>query len=112
MLFLPLCTALSDKEAAALEAFVKRGGILIGDLLSGSYDAHGKKRSVPALNKVFGIRSKGSWKKEDVVVKGEGPLKGLVIKAACVETGVEPVSARVIGRADGKPVIFELSGFQ
>ena len=107
VLFLPLCTALSDKEVAALEAFVKRGGILIGDLLAGSYDVHGRKRSTPALNKLFGIRATGSWKKEDVTIKGEGALKGLAIKGAFMETGVVPVTARVIGRADGKPVIFE-----
>ena len=109
VLFLPMTAALSDKEVSAIEAFVSRGGILIGDFLSGTYDSHGKKRTVPALNKVFGIRSKGVWKKEDVTVTGEGPLKGLNLKTGYVETDVAPVTAKVIGKADGRPVIFENS---
>lgn len=106
VLFLPMCAALSDQEAAALEKFVQRGGILIGDFLSGSYDSHGKKRNESALNRVFGIQSAGNWEKKTVSVKGSGPLKGLDIKADFVETGVTPTTAEVIGTADGKPAVF------
>ncbi len=106
VLFLPMCAALSDKEAAAIEKFVQRGGILIGDFLAGTYDSHGKKRRVPALNRVFGIQSAGNWEKKTVSVKGAGPLKGLDIKADYLETGVAPTTAEVIGTADGKPAVF------
>ncbi|MBQ7696134.1 MAG: beta-galactosidase trimerization domain-containing protein [Lentisphaeria bacterium] len=109
VIFLPMTAALSDKEAAALEAFVDRGGILVGDFLSGTYDAHGRKRAVPALNKVFGISSKGLWERKEVTVTGAGPLKGLGLKTGFVETGIAPVTAKVIGLADGKPAIFENS---
>ena len=106
ILFLPMCAAISDKEAAALEKFVQRGGILIGDFLSGTYDSHGKKRNESALNRVFGIQSAGNWEKKTVSVKGSGPLKGLDIKADFVETGVTPTTAEVIGTADGRPAVF------
>ena len=106
VLFLPMCAALSDKEAAAIEKFVQRGGILIGDFLSGSYDSHGKKRNESALNRVFGIQSAGNWEKKKVTVKGAGPLKGLDIKADFVETGITPTTAEVIGTADGNPAVF------
>ena len=106
VLFLPMCAALSDKEAAALEQFVQRGGILIGDFLSGTYDSHGKKRAVPALNRVFGINSSGDWEKKTVSVIGNGPLKGVNINADFVETEVAPTTAEFIGTAGGKPVVF------
>ena len=106
VLFLPMCAALSDKEAAAIEQFVKRGGILIGDFLSGTYDSHGKKRTVPALSRVFGIKSSGDWQKKTVTVTGSGPLQGMNIKADFVETEVAPTTAEVIGTADGKPAVF------
>jgi hypothetical protein len=107
MVFLPMCSALSDKEVAALEAFVKRGGILIADFRTGSYDSHGKKRTTPALNKLFGIRSKGEVVKENAVITGKGALKGLTLKVDHLEKDITPVTARVLGTANGKPVIFE-----
>ena len=109
VVFLSMCSAVSDKEAAALEAFVKRGGILIADFRSGTFDNHGKPRVTPVLNKLFGIRSKGEYVKEDNIVTGTGALKGLKIKADFIETGITPVTAKVLGTANGKPVIFENS---
>ena len=109
MLFLPMCSALSDKEAAAIEAFVKRGGILIADFRTGTFDSHGKPRKTPVLNKLFGIRSNGSFQRETTVITGQGALKGLNIKADFIETGITPVTAKVLGSANGKPVIFENS---
>ena len=109
VVFLPMCAALSDKEVAALEAFVKKGGILIADFRTGTFDSHGKPRSNPALNKLFGIKSDGGFKKESCVVTGSGALKGFNIKADFIEEGITPVTAKVLGSANGKPVIFENS---
>ena len=109
VVFLPMCSAISDKEVAALEAFVKKGGILIADFRTGTFDSHGAPRSNPALNKLFGIKSKGEFKKENCVVTGSGALKGFNIKVDFVETGITPVTAKVLGSANGKPVIFENS---
>ncbi len=106
VLFLPMCAALSDQETAAIEKFVQRGGILIGDFLAGTYDSHGKKRTVPALNRMFGIKSSGSWQKKLITVTGSGPLDGVKIKADFTETEVMPTTAEVIGTADGKPAVF------
>jgi hypothetical protein len=104
-----MCSALSDKEVSALEAFVKRGGILIADFRAGAYDNHGKKRSTPALNKLFGIRSTGETVKASAVVTGSGTLKGLKLNVDHLEKDVTPVTAKVLGTANGKPVIFENS---
>ena len=109
VVFLPMVSAISDKEAAALEAFVKRGGVLIADFRTGTFDDHGKPRMTPALNKLFGIRSKGEVKKEDSVIIGTGVLKGLKVNASHIETNITPAGAKVIGTANGKPVIFENS---
>ena len=109
MVFLPMISAISDKEVAALEAFVKRGGILIADFRAGTFDDHGKPRMTPALNKLFGIRSKGEFKKEDAVITGTDVLKGFKIKVSHIETDITPAGAKVIGTANGKPVVFENS---
>ena len=52
-LILPCSLALSEKEALALEAFVKRGGTLIADVAPGRFDGHGKRKANPVLAKFF-----------------------------------------------------------
>ena len=103
---LPCSMAISDKEAAALEKFVADGGVLIADMLAGTYDQHGKKRATPALQKVFGINSTGEWEKNDAEISGSGILKGLKIKANSIEKNITPAGAEVIGKCNGKPAVF------
>jgi hypothetical protein len=55
VIILPKTICLSDCEARALEAFVKKGGILIADYICGLLDEHGKGREKGALDELFGI---------------------------------------------------------
>ena len=57
VLILPCALSLSEKESAALEAFVKRGGTLIADVAPGRFDGHGKRWNNPALAKLFAPNS-------------------------------------------------------
>ncbi|MBO5793455.1 MAG: beta-galactosidase trimerization domain-containing protein, partial [Lentisphaeria bacterium] len=54
---LPCSLSLSEKESAALEAFVKRGGTLIADVAPGRFDGHGKRWNNPVLAKFFAPNS-------------------------------------------------------
>ncbi len=107
VLVMPMISALSDKEVAAVEAFVRRGGTVIADFITGTYDQHGKKRTTPALQKVFGINSSGDWTKKTTQVAGEGDLAGLNLAADFTEPGVTAArGAKVIGKASGAPAVF------
>jgi hypothetical protein len=55
VLILPRTLALSDAEAAAIRAFVARGGTVIADYLPGVFDQHGRARARGALDEVFGV---------------------------------------------------------
>ena len=55
-LVLPLCYALSDAEAARTRAFVERGGVVIADLLPGTYNDHGRKLATGRLDGLFGVK--------------------------------------------------------
>jgi hypothetical protein len=46
---LPHVVCIGDKEAAALDAFVSAGGLLIASGMTGAYDDHGKARTAAAL---------------------------------------------------------------
>jgi hypothetical protein len=59
VLVLPNFALMSDKQAAALELYVERGGSLIATFETGLYDETGKPRSDFALAKVFGISKAG-----------------------------------------------------
>ena len=109
VLFLPMSSALSDKEAAALEKFVREGGTLVADFRAGTFDNHGTPRVTPALSKLFGINSDGKVVRESSIITGTGALKGLKIKADHFEPGLKAVTAKVLGTVNGKPVIFENS---
>ena len=49
LLILPHVLALSDREAAVIAGFVRRGGVVLADVVPGEYDGHGRKRPQPAL---------------------------------------------------------------
>jgi hexosaminidase len=66
VLILPMSAALSSKEASAIEAFVKNGGIVITDALPGIMDDHAKFRKTPALANVFGIAA-NSYSAKDLI---------------------------------------------
>ena len=53
VLVLPQAIALSDAEAAAIRAFLARGGAVVADGTPGQFDAHGKRRARPALSDVL-----------------------------------------------------------
>ena len=52
-LVLPHSAAISDKEVSAIEKFAKRGGIVVGDDLTGIFDEHCRLREKPVLAGVF-----------------------------------------------------------
>jgi hypothetical protein len=56
LLVLPACLALADAEAAAIDAWVARGGVVVADYGSGIYDENLVLRPAGALDAVFGIR--------------------------------------------------------
>ena len=60
LLVLPFSAAVSEKEAAAIAAFVASGGTVMADILPALADGHGKIRPFDRnpLNGVFGIRRK------------------------------------------------------
>ena len=61
IIILPKTVCLSDCEADALRAFVKKGGTLIADYLCGLLDEHGKGRPQGAMDDLFGIERNESY---------------------------------------------------
>ena len=55
IMILPESIALSDKEAAALKAFVQAGGVVLCDRTTGVWNEHGRKREKTVLAEHFGI---------------------------------------------------------
>jgi len=53
LIVMPACVALTDASAAALQAFVERGGVLLADVLPATRDGHGKPRDASPLAAVF-----------------------------------------------------------
>ncbi len=54
MVVLPHAIALSEDEAQAVRRFAEAGGIVVADTIPGAFDAHVKKRTAPALARLFG----------------------------------------------------------
>jgi hypothetical protein len=52
---LPYSLAVSDEEAAAFEAYVNAGGVLIADARCGLMDEHCRTRETAALDGLFGV---------------------------------------------------------
>jgi hypothetical protein len=74
VLILPACLCLSDAEARAIEAFVKRGGMVIADYMPGLWDQHGRGRlNGGALDHLFGVKHDPAMTAKDVF-NGDGKL--------------------------------------
>ncbi len=77
-LILPRAIALSDREIDAIKLFATNGGQVVADAVCGHFDDHGKLRSKPALDDLFGV----STASEPVFAR---PMKALNRVAALPE---------------------------
>ena len=57
VLILPSVRVLSDGEVNAIKAFVDNGGCVIADRIPGEFDEHARRRDMPPLDTLFGVRS-------------------------------------------------------
>jgi hypothetical protein len=64
VVILPLAFALSNEEVQRLEEFVARGGVVIADAAPGWFDQHCAWQTNDRLNKLFGITTVASDKRE------------------------------------------------
>jgi hypothetical protein len=107
VLFLPLSSALSDKEVSTIKEFVKSGGILIGDMLPATYTANGLCRDKSELDEVFGIRhSKLGVIFEDNTIIGNSEtvssmsIADIKMNIKTFETGIELTSGKALANID------------
>ena len=101
LLFLPLSSALSPGEVKNITAFVEQGGIVIADMLTGTYDNHGTPSGSKTLRDLFGIRTPGEFVRQS----GTARLSGRATRILCYEKGIVPApGVRVLGKnPDGSP---------
>lgn len=87
-LVLPMSVALSDKEVDAIREFVRRGGTVISDALTGVMDEHCAFREKRALLDVFGFEA-GKGDREAIVAgKGREMIRLAGARAMAEEDGV------------------------
>ncbi|MBR2356512.1 MAG: beta-galactosidase [Lentisphaeria bacterium] len=105
VLFMAGCSALSDKEAAAIEEFVKNGGTVIADFLPGILDENLTPRKTGALSKLFG---KTGFAEAPKAVMGKVDHK--LFKAAETHVTGEPVIVKNYGKGKAILLNFALQG--
>jgi hypothetical protein len=71
VVILPLAFALSNEEIQRLQEFVARGGVVIADAAPGWLDQHCAWQMNDAVNKLFGITTAASDKREIKLTAGE-----------------------------------------
>ncbi|MBP5640409.1 MAG: beta-galactosidase trimerization domain-containing protein [Victivallales bacterium] len=102
IIVLPMSQALSDAEIDCLDAFVRDGGILLADMMPGTYDQHGMPRSNTTLLNLFGIKKQGSLSTGETTLSGlDGSLKDLNMTINVYEQGVEASTAKPLAHVRG-----------
>ncbi len=92
IVFLPTSLAISDAEAAAFEAFVRQGGVVLADLGVGLMDGHCKPLEHGRLDALFGVASA-----PDDPVEIQGHLR--------INPSFEPTNVDDVEQVDGRPVM-------
>jgi len=105
VLFMAGCSALSDKEAAAIEEFVQNGGTVIADFLPGILDENLTPRKSGALSKIFGNTGFADAPK---AVRGKVDLPGF--KAAETYVAGAPMQVKNYGKGKAVLLNFALQG--
>ena len=99
VIVMPDVTHVSDTLAAALDAWVQRGGVLICTGDAGLYDEKNKRREDFALAQALGVRYRGASPQRDSYLTLSEELKGdlpdLPLQMRGVAALVEPAGARV-----------------
>jgi hypothetical protein len=112
VLWLPLACTLTDKETAALQAFVEGGGTLVGVLGSGIADADCRLRQQGSLDRVFGIqRSQISFARRQATAVPRRNSFGFSfpeIQVNTIELGLQATTAEVLADVTGErlPIAF------
>jgi len=107
---MPFSVAVSRKEVDQITRFVRQGGVVIGDAMTGMMDGHCKPWKPSPLDDVFGIERSSDpvGRSGKMLVRAAGPLKsmerGFVLLTPFVENGLKPTTGRVLARsAEGGP---------
>jgi hypothetical protein len=89
LLVLPALLALSDQAAAAIEEYVRQGGVAVADFGLGLYDETLRRRETAALDELFGVRGR-SFERSDLLVREGVPDEAarLPSGAAAAERGL------------------------
>ncbi len=90
LIFLTHAFAMSEKEAAELERWVKAGGILVSDLAPGGFTNHGKPREKGLLDELFGVdRSKAELVIAETNILPAGVVDGVRLEGEAKITAFE-----------------------
>jgi hypothetical protein len=101
MFVLPISTALSAKEVKAIKQYVKDGGIVVADCLTGLYGENGKPNSEGSLDELFGIKRQDLKKNRLAYSKNQisGLNKPLLF---CNEAGISANGAEILFKRSNK----------
>jgi hypothetical protein len=118
---LPFSLALSPQETAAVEAFVRGGGIAIADAAAGLFDEHCAWRPQGALDALFGVKAGPPERRPltgahaqtatgKATLTAEGKAWGLdpaaLADLAPLEAGLQPADAQALVDFGGTPAVF------
>lgn len=112
-LVMPHAVALSDKEAAALEAYVRGGGTLVADVRPALADGNCNLRPRPALEELFGVeRPAGEGKPAKLDVSFEDAAEGkgmdvslppMAVPGLTLDSAVNIAAGRPLGKGGETP---------
>jgi len=114
---MPASVAVSTKEAEAIRAFVKGGGVVVADAWAGLMDGHCKPLKAGCLDDVFGVsqtpldpkrlKGKPATAQEEVEpIKVNAKLGGVELPVGAVDKKLEARSAESLGEgAGGAPAV-------
>jgi hypothetical protein len=109
--------AVGRKEADALRAFVRAGGVVVADAQVGTFDGHGTPVKTGVLDDLFGVeripRRHAPVRDEQVAVRLDAAaaaklgldLRGLDLRSLAAFDGVRAKDGMVLGKHDGTPVV-------
>ena len=108
VIFLPISQCLSKGEVSTLKEFVKQGGLLVGDGLTGSRSVFGRELHEGQLDEVFGVQTKAPAEMQEVKdIKTTFTWKG---KTLPLESNSNKVNKSITVTAAGARVLAEASG--